>query len=192
LDHYQESKLAGEKLALKYFSNGLKGTVVRPASIYGPGDTRYLKLFKPIKNGYFVMLGSGECLYHMIYIDDLVEGFVLAATEPQAVGEIFTIAGERYTTLNELVKHIGDALGCKIPQRHLPLKPVLAAAVVCDRVFRAVGLQPPIYPRRVKFFQLNRAFTTRKARKLIGYKPHVGLREGMRRTAEWYQAEGLL
>lgn len=192
LDHYQESKVAGEKVALEYFSNGLKGAVVRPASIYGPGDKRFLKLFKPIDKGYFVMIGSGESLYHMIYIDDLVEGFVLAATEPDAVGQIFTIAGERYTTLNELAKLIGDALDCRVPERHIPLKPVMAAAVVCDRVFRAVGLSPPIYPRRVKFFQLSRAFSTKKARKLIGYKPHVGLREGLRRTADWYKAEGLL
>ncbi len=192
LDHYQKSKLAGEKIALRYFSNGLKGTVVRPASIYGPGDTRFLKLFKPIEKGYFVMIGSGESLYHTIYIDDLVDGFVLAATEPQAVGQIFTIAGERYTTLNELVKLIGDALDRQVPERHIPLKPVMAAAVVCDRVFRAVGLSPPIYPRRVKFFQLSRAFSTKKARTLIGYNPHVGLREGLRRTADWYKAEGLL
>lgn len=192
LDHYEESKLAGEKLALKYFASGLKGTVVRPTSIYGPGDTRFVKLFKPIDKGYFVMIGSGESLYHMIYIDDLVEAFVLAATKPQAVGEIFTIAGERYTTLNELVQEVGVALDCQVKERHIPLKPVMAAAIVCDRVFRSVGLSPPIYPRRVNFFQLSRAFSTRKARQLIGYKPRVGLQEGLRRTADWYKAEGFL
>ena len=92
-DHYQESKLAGEQLALEYFAKGLKGAVVRPVGIYGPGDTRFLKLFKPIAKGYFVMVGKGDSLYHMTYIDDLVEGFMLAATRPEALGEVFTIAG---------------------------------------------------------------------------------------------------
>ncbi len=41
-DHYQESKMVGERLAMKYFSEGLPGVVVRPVGIYGPGDTRFL------------------------------------------------------------------------------------------------------------------------------------------------------
>ncbi len=92
-DHYQESKKDGELLALEYFNNGLPGTVVRPVGIYGPGDTRFLKLFRPISKGLFVMIGSGESLYHMTYIDDLVTGFLLAGKRKEALGEVFTIGG---------------------------------------------------------------------------------------------------
>ena len=191
-DHYQESKLAGEQLALEYFANGLKGSVVRPVGIYGPGDTRFLKLFKPVSKGYFVMVGKGDSLYHMTFIDDLVEGFMLAATREEALGEVFTIAGERYTTLNELVETIARALGTPLRQFRLPLGPVKAAAVVCDKVFRSVGLSPPIYPRRVEFFELDRAFSIDKARRMLGYAPKVGLEEGLRRTGEWYRAQGLI
>jgi nucleoside-diphosphate-sugar epimerase len=191
-DHYQESKLAGEKLALEYFARGLEGVVVRPVGIYGPGDTRFLKLFKAVGKGYFVMIGSGESLYHMTYIDDLVEGFVRAATEPDAVGEVFTIAGERYTTLNELVARVGDALGRRVVNLKVPLGPVLVAAVICDRVFRTFGLSPPLYPRRVEFFRFSRAFSIAKAQRLLGYQPAVPLDEGLRRTADWYRSQGLL
>ena len=191
-DHYQESKLAGEQLALEYFAKGLNGSVVRPVGIYGPGDTRFLKLFKPISKGYFVMIGSGNSLYHMTYIDDLVDGFLLAATRQEALGVVFTIAGERYTTLNELIQLIADALGQRLKQFHLPLGPVLAASVVCDRVFRVIGLSPPIYPRRVEFFQLDRAFSIDRAQRLLGYSPRVSLVEGLRRTGEWYRSQGLI
>lgn len=191
-DHYQESKLAGEQLALEFFRNGLSGSVVRPVGIYGPGDTRFLKLFKPVSKGYFVMVGKGNSLYHMTFIDDLVEGFMLAATRPEAIGEVFTIAGEHYTTLNELVETIARALGTPLRQFRLPLAPVKAAAVVCDKVFRSVGLSPPIYPRRVEFFELDRAFSIDKARRMLGYAPKVGLEEGLRRTGDWYRAQGLI
>lgn len=191
-DHYQESKLEGELLAREYFSKGLPGAVVRPVGIYGPGDTRFLKLFRPVNKGYFVMIGSGKVLYHMTYIDDLIEGFVLAGRKPEAVGEVFTIAGERYTTIRELVNLMADVLGKPHPKFQIPFFPVYLAAVVCDKAFRPLGLNPPLYPRRVEFFYLDRAFSIEKAKRLLGYRPRVDLQEGLSRTAAWYKEQGLI
>lgn len=191
-DHYQESKLEGERIARQAFADGQPGAVVRPVGIYGPGDTRFLKLFRPISRGRFVMIGSGKSLYHMTYIDDLVQGFVLAGTEPEALGQVFTIGGPRYTTLRELVNEIADVLGKPHPRLRVPLAPVLAAAVVCEKVCAPLGINPPLYPRRVEFFQLDRAFSIDRARKRLGYEPRFDLREGLTRTAEWYREQGMI
>ena len=79
--------LVGELSALySAFARGLPGTVVRPVGIYGPGDTRFLKLFRAIARGRFAMIGSGRTLYHMTYVDDLLEGLLLAARHPAGVG----------------------------------------------------------------------------------------------------------
>lgn len=191
-DHYQESKKEGELLALRYAAEGLPVAVVRPVGIYGPGDTRFLKLFKPIDRKLFVMIGSGESLYHMTYIDDLVEGFILAGTRPEAVGEVFTIGGERYTTLRELVNTIADVLGRPRPFLSIPYRPVYAASVLCDRICRPLGIAPPLYPRRVEFFVKSRAFTIEKAKRLLGYVPKVSLAEGLARTRDWYRQTGMM
>lgn len=191
-DHYQQTKLEGEQLARQYFAEGLPGTVVRPVGIYGPGDRRFLKLFRPISRGHFVMLGTGRTLYHMTYIDDLVNGFLLASRQPNAVGQVFTIAGERYTTLTELVDLIAETLGRRLRRWRVPLAPVLAAAGACERVCRVLGVAPPLYRRRVEFFCLDRAFRIEKARKLLGYQPQVDLREGLQRTARWYRDQKLI
>ena len=191
-DHYQESKKEGELLALRYCAEGLPVSVVRPVGIYGPGDTRFLKLFRPISKKMFVMIGSGESLYHMTYIDDLVDGFILAGTKPEAVGEVFTIGGERYTTLRELVDTIAEVLGKPRPFLRVPFKPVYAASVLCDAICRPLGISPPLYPRRVEFFSKSRAFSIEKAQRMLGYAPKVGLREGLARTAAWYRQEGLI
>jgi nucleoside-diphosphate-sugar epimerase len=191
-DHYQESKLKGELLARDYFANGLKGTIVRPVGIYGPGDTRFLKLFRPISKGRFIMIGSGEVLYHMTFIDDLIQGFILAGSRDEALGEVYTIAGETYTTLRELVDLIADVLEKPHPRFSIPFWPVLTAAVVCDKACRLVGVSPPLYPRRVEFFSLDRAFSIAKAKAQLGYRPAVGLREGLSRTAAWYIEKGLI
>jgi nucleoside-diphosphate-sugar epimerase len=191
-DHYQQSKLDGELLALEYAGRGLPLVVVRPVGIYGPGDLRFLKLFRSIHRGRFVMIGSGRSLYHLTYIDDLIDGFVLAGASPAAVGEVFTIAGPRYTTLRELVGMIADALGRPHPRLRVPFAPVYAASVVSERVCRWIGVSPFLYPRRVEFFSKDRAFDTAKARRVLGFAPAVDLEDGLRRTAAWYRDEGLL
>ncbi len=191
-DHYQESKKEGELLALEYFRKGLPGTVFRPVGIYGPGDTRFLKLFKPVSKGTFVMIGSGKVLYHMTYIDDLIDGILLCGTRPEALGEVFTLGGERYTTLRELVDLIAEVLEKPKTGIRIPYKPVYFASIICDKLCKQIGVSPPIYPRRVEFFSKDRAFSIDKAKRLLGYTPKVGLREGLSRTAAWYKEQGLI
>ncbi len=191
-DHYQESKKEGELLALKYFAEGLPGTVFRPVGIYGPGDTRFLKLFKPVSKGMFVMIGSGDVLYHMTYIDDLVDGILLCGSRPEALGEVFTLGGERYTTLRELVDLIAEVLGKSKTGIRIPYAPVYWASVICDKLCKQIGVSPPLYPRRVEFFSKDRAFSIDKAKRLLGYAPGVTLRDGLARTAAWYKEQGLL
>lgn len=191
-DHYQESKKEGELLARSYFEKGLNGVVVRPVGIYGPGDTRFLKLFRPVTRGRFVMIGSGEVLYHMTFIDDLITGILLAGRSPEAEGEVFTIGGPIYTTLRELVDRIAEAVGTSPPRWRIPYGPVYAASVVCETLCKPLGISPPLYPRRVEFFKKDRAFTIEKARRILGYEPQVDLDEGLARTAAWYREQGLI
>ena len=191
-DHYQASKMEGELLALRYFSDGLPGVVVRPVGIYGPGDTRFLKLFRPISKGMFVMIGTGNTLYHLTYISDLVDGFLLCGKKDEALGEVFTIAGETYTTIHELVQMIAGVLGKPLPAWRVPFYPVYLASVVCEKACSLVGVEPPLYPRRVEFFYKDRAFSIAKARRLLGYSPKVGLQEGLAATADWYKEKGMI
>lgn len=192
-DYYQESKLDGEKLALKFFKEeGLKGTVVRPVGIYGPGDTRFLKLFKMINNGKFKMIGNGEVLYHLTYVEDLVEGFVLAGESENANNEIFTIGGEGYLTLNELVEKIAKILNKSVSKMKIPVWPVWIAGALCELICKPFGISPPIFRRRIDFFIKDRAFDITKAKTLLNYNPKISLDEGLKRTADWYKEKNLL
>jgi nucleoside-diphosphate-sugar epimerase len=191
-DHYQDSKMEGEKLALRFAAEGLPVVIFRPVGIYGPGDTRFLKLFRFVKNGKFKMLGSGRVLYHMTYIDDLVDGIVLTGTVSGIEGQIFTLGGARYTTLSELVDTIARVLGVQLSRMRYPVWPLWMAGALCEVLCRPFGIEPPIYRRRVDFFLKDRAFDISKARRVLGYAPKVDLRTGIERTAAWYAREGLL
>lgn len=192
-DVYQRSKLEGELLALDYFKNhGLPGAVIRPAGIYGPGDLRFLKLYRSIDKGVFRMIGNGDVLYHFTYIDDLLQGMILAAHKKEALGEVFIIGGEKPVRIAELVQQIAATLGRRVSRRSIPVAPVMLAARVCEALCRPLGINPPLYPRRLDFFTKDRAFDVSKARRLLGYVPQVDLAAGLACTAQWYREQGYL
>ena len=192
-DIYQRTKMEGEKIALAaHGTNGMEVAVVRPGSTYGPGDLRFLKLFKGIRKGAFLMFGDGTHFMHMAYVDDLVSGFLLCGEHPAAAGEAFIIAGERYVPLNELIEGVAKAVGVRAPKLRFPLGPLLMAASACETVCKPLGIEPPLYRRRCDFFWKTRAFSIDKAKSVLGYTPRVELSEGLMNTADWYRSEGLI
>jgi dihydroflavonol-4-reductase len=192
-DVYQRTKLEAEELARSFGSqHPLEVVIARPIGIYGPGDLRFLKMFRGIARGRFPMLGSGEVFYHLTYIDDLMRGFGLCGQVPAAAGRTYLLAGPEYTTLNELVGLIAAELGVQPPRLHLPVWPVWIAGALCELVCVPFGINPPLFRRRVDFYRKSRAFDTTRAREELGYNPTVDLRTGIHRTAAWYRAQGLL
>jgi nucleoside-diphosphate-sugar epimerase len=192
-DVYQETKLEGERLAREAAERfGVEVTIARPTGIYGPGDRRLLKLFRGVARGRFPFLGSGNIYYHLTYIDDLCEGFRLCAEHPSGAGRTYILAGGEVTTLTELVGLVAEVAGVKPPTLHLPVWPFWLAGAACEAVCAPLGIEPPLYRRRVDFYTKSRAFDISRARAEIGYSPQVGLRDGIRRTLDWYRQHGWL
>jgi nucleoside-diphosphate-sugar epimerase len=192
-DYYQYTKYEGERLIPEFVRKGLQVLIVRPTAIYGPGDPeRFYMLFRMANKGKFLMFGDGRTHYHPVYIENLVDGFELAATSQRGDGSAYLIADERHYSLNELVTAIGESLGKQVRITHLPFRPLWLAAAACEAVCAPFRISPPIFRRRVDWFRQNRAFTVAKAEKELGYKPRVGLRDGLARTAAWYREQGML
>ncbi len=192
-DIYQVTKLEAEKLALNFYKEkGLPVSVIRPCAIYGPGDMRLLKMFRAIAKKRFIMLGSGETLYHMVYVTDLAEGFRLAADKEEAIGGAFLIGGEEYISLNKLAKMIAKEIGVSPPKIHFPVWPVELLGTIVEKICIPLKIEPPIYKRRVLFFTKDRAFDISKAKNILGYKPKVDLITGIKQTVKWYKDNGYL
>lgn len=192
-DVYQETKLEAETLAREFGDRtGLDVVVARPIGIYGPGDTRFLRMFRGLARGKFPMIGNGQVFYHLTFIDDLVEGFRLCGTVPAAKGRTYILAGPRYTTLEQLVGMVAEELEVAPPRVHLPVWPFWTAGLLCETICVPLRVEPPIFRRRVDFYTKSRAFDTTRARTELGFAPKVDLEEGIKRTADWYRTEGLL
>jgi nucleoside-diphosphate-sugar epimerase len=192
-DVYQATKAEAEALALRFHRDrGLPVAVVRPGAIYGPGETRLLKLFRAIARRRYAVVGDGRTFYHPVYIDDLVDGFLLALERPEAVGEAFLICGPSYVSQDELASMIARATGGGVLPLHLPAAPFQWAGDLVEAICVPLGLEPPLHRRRVDFWTKSRAFSIDKARRRLGYSPRVDLEEGIARTAAWYREAGWL
>ena len=192
-DVYQETKLEAEQAAREFGNRtGFDVVVARPIGIYGPGDTRFLRLFRGLARRRFPMIGSGKVFYHLTFIDDLVEGFRLCGTLPAAKGRTYLLAGPRYTTLEQLVAMVANELNVPPPRVHWPVWPFWSAGLLCEMVCVPLGIEPPIFRRRVDFYTKSRAFDTTRAQTELGFAPRVDLEEGIKFTADWYRREGLL
>ena len=190
-DIYQETKLEGEMMARATARRvGIPLTVVRPGPIYGPGDRRLYKLIGGIARRRFRLLGDGTPHFQMVYVDDLNEGLRLAGESPQAEGRTYIIAGDEAPTLQELVVQIAEAAAVPPPKLKLPVWPFWLLGAACEAVCVPLGIEPPIFRRRVSFFTNNRWFDTSRARQELGYSPKLSLGQGLARTLDSYHRLG--
>lgn len=192
-DVYQKTKAEAE-LWLRDFASGhsLPFTVIRPTGIYGPGDMRLLKFFKMASRRILFLLGRGQCLYHLIHVDDLTNAMILAATHPAALNEVFICGAPDYISLEQIARIVARELGSDFRVMRLPAGPLFLAADLCERVCRTLGIEPPIHRRRLAFFTKDRAFNTQKLREQLGYHPLYSNEEGLIQTTRWYCDQGWL
>lgn len=193
-DDYQRTKLQAELFCREQAQGGqeMEVVILRPCSIYGPGDLRMLKMFRMLTKGTFFTVGDCSAYFHAVYIDDLLDAIELVLNKEGIDGEVFIVGGENYVSLKEYISTAARSVGAKYPWVRIPYWPMYVLSAVVEFVCVMVGVEPPIFRRRVRFFRNNRAFDISKAQKRLGYTPKVDLLEGMVKTVEWYRSEGYL
>lgn len=192
-DYYQKTKYEGELVVDEFIKDGMNATIIRPTAIYGPGDPgRFVMIYKRAKNGSFPMFGGGKTFYHPVYIDNLVDAFLITMDPEKGKSKTYIIADEEYLPINELVQKVGQSMDIDVKIKHYPILPLIIAGHICEKACKPLGITPPIFPRRVDWFRQVRAFKIDKAKRELGYQPKVGIDEGLRRTAEWYLKEGYI
>ena len=185
---YMDTKIASEQVVLAAHAAGeIECTVVRPGDVYGPGSRPWTILpVQEIKAGRLVLPAGGRGMHSPVYVDDLVEGIVHAASSPAAAGQVLTLTGAEPIEIGAFFEHYGRLLGKRV--RTAPTPVVLALAAAASRLSRGTE----VTPAAVRYLTRTGTYSIEKARSLIGYEPAVTLDEGMRRTAAWLRAEGLV
>ncbi len=191
---YERTKLEGETLALQaHRMNSVPVTVVRPGLVYGPGDLHLLNFFSTIKKGIIPpLIDDGKAKIHPVYISDMTAAFLLCAERPEAIGHSYNIAGDHPVTFRELATAMAHAMGKRLPPGSIPLSLANFAADAFAMLPGFKGEKAPLTRSRVQFLTNSRVYSIERARHDLGYEPKIGLEEGMKWTAAWYQKNGYI
>jgi len=163
---YAVSKLAEEHLAIAYYQEKkLPTTVVRPFNVYGPGQVgegaMRAFIIKALNNEVIQIHGDGTQIRAWCYVDDMVDGVLLAMIHPNAIGESFNIGNQ---------------------------KAVTTIYGLANTVIRVLNSNSPIEFIRKDYADVElRVPSVRKAYELLGLEAKIDLEEGIRKTAEYYR-----
>ncbi len=191
---YTDTKIAGEHTVLAAHAAGtVECTVIRPADVYGPGCRPWvLEPLAAMRANRFMLPAKGKGLFTPVYVDDLVDGVLRAATHPQATGQIFHIGGEDPVTTLEYFGHLWRMLGRRGSPRAVPTGVAIAAGETARLIARARHQHTELGRGVILMLAKTRGVSNEKAHRVLGWWPQVDLGEGMRRVEEWLRAEGHL
>jgi UDP-glucose 4-epimerase len=159
------SKLTGEHLAHAYHREfGLPAVTLRPFNVYGPGQVGegaiHRFVTQALQNKEIEIHGDGTQIRAWCYVDDMVEGVLLAMQHRLAIGESFNIGNARA---------------------------VVTIFGLANTVVRVLHSQSAIRFVRKEYADIElRVPNVDKARDLIGFEAKVDLEEGIKRTGEFY------
>lgn len=195
--NYGRSKMRME-LAVKERQQAgkIETVIVRPPWFYGPNQPpRQTLFFQMVRDGKAPIVGNGENLRSMGYIDNLCQGLMLAALVEKANGQVYWIADKRPYSMNEVIDTIERLLenefGQKCAHKRMRL-PGFASeiALVADASLQKLGM----YHQKIHVLsEMNKtiACSVARAEKELGYRPTIALEEGMRRSMAWCVQQGI-
>lgn len=187
---YGKSKLAAENEVRRH-KGDVPAALLRFGMIYGPGfEEGYFKVFGFLEKGKMQILGSGGNRIPLVHVDDAVRAILLAldAGISRPCRE-FNIVGEGEPTQQELLEMAASALGAPAPTRHASLLSVQFASAA-GSLFSALGMQNPLPfdPENIRQLTLDRAYSTSRAQRELGFSAKVKLAEGIKQMAGEYRA----
>ncbi|MBE9539729.1 MAG: NAD(P)-dependent oxidoreductase [Proteobacteria bacterium] len=190
---YVDTKIASEHIVLACHGSGaMDCTVVRPGDVYGPASRPWVILpLEMIKSGKFMLPAHGNGLFSPVYVDDIVNGILLAATRPEGAGQIFNISGGITPTCAEFFGYHARMVEAK-PLKSMGTRPARLLAEIARVVITTFGGTTELGGGTIDMLSRKAGYSIAKADRLLGYRPQVDLEEGMRRTQEWANEAGLL
>lgn len=190
---YSRAKKTTQQWLEREMRKGFPATVVCPVTVYGPGDLANLhRLFISVAKGRFFFIGSGENIWQLIFIDDLLDGIAKILTKKKkAVGKVFILAGPKPVSLKDFVKTIAQEASVSEPKIHLPQKPMLVMGRAFSFVSK-VGLPVPFTADTIRIMAAEQSYCPREAEKILGFKPKTHLATGIKKTAKWYREQSCL
>jgi nucleoside-diphosphate-sugar epimerase len=190
---YAVSKAEAERAAVALAAEaGVELAIVRPTIVYGPASPMWtLGFFQRVKNEQLVLIGGGRGVLNLIYVDDLVDGLLLASSSPRAAGEAFLLSGAESQDWGGYVGALARMCG-KPPPPSVSAHTARLRAAAALWYFRFTRRPPRLDEADLALMTGAPVVRIEKAHRLLGFEPRVSFAEGMARSEAWLREEGHL
>ncbi len=192
-DHYYEyAKLMAEQAVLEYHEQGkIKATIIRPAMVYGPGDRLLTdRIYRHMSNRFIIWPGKSNPICAPVFVSDVAECAILAATSEKALGQIYHVAPGRPVYFKELCANMIKALGGWRIQLTVPYGTAILGCFLMEgwaKLIRAKNM-PYLTRSSVRFLNEGMNIDGSKARTELGWKQKVSMEEGCKMYVAWRRA----
>jgi nucleoside-diphosphate-sugar epimerase len=192
LTPYEESKIAGDRLAEEYAHDGLEVVIVHPTRVYGPGPltdanavTRVVAMY--IAGRFRVRVADGDVEANYVHADDVALGIIRAAKHGRR-GAHYVLGGRENLSFADFLNLVGHIAGRRRRCFAAPAGVALAIARAAETWAR-LGGSTSITPGWMRVFLEDRRADISSSRRELGYRPR-SLRSGLSETIRWLRANG--
>ena len=191
---YGVAKGASEHAVLAAHAAGeIDCTIVRPGDVYGPGSRAWIVVpLQMCRAGMMTLPANGDGIFSPVYIDDLLDGTMLAAGVEAGRGHVFHIAGGVTVTCREFFGHHWRWAGRKGDPRSVSTGLAVRLTGAIQAFNRMIGRADETGPDAMYMFARKGGYSIAKARRLLGYEPKVDLPTGLQRSEAWLREIGEL
>jgi nucleoside-diphosphate-sugar epimerase len=194
IEAYGETKLAAERVVQNESCDTVSWTVIRPASVYGPGDRDFLQLFRLARHGLAFHAANREHWISIIHVRDLVDGMIDAATNDAASAGTYYVANDEPVQWADLFRLAASAANRRLTiDVELPNQLVAIGARVGDVFARLTGVTTLLTTEKLALSRP--AFwvcSSERAKADFGFRARTPIEAGFAETHNWYAEHGWL
>jgi nucleoside-diphosphate-sugar epimerase len=182
---YCDTKIMAENLVAAYSNaNNLDYTIIRPANVFGPGSVWVKEVLDAYKRGLFPLIGRGRAPGAFVYIDNLVDGIILAGLSDIAKGKIYLFRDDFPMTWGTYLKTVGGWIG-KTPTGSIPFWLAWALGSFFETLLTPLGIRPPMTRLAAGVMGKDLSVDASRARRELGWESRVSQEEAMQRIEAW-------
>lgn len=188
---YSWAKLEAEKLLARFMKDGKTPVVcLRPGTIYGPGGEIYTPMIGfSLRNKIFAVIGREEFILPLVYVDNLVEAILVAMTQEQSAGEVYTVVDPQRIDKKRYIESFIRKLYPSALVFYLPYSLLAAAVALQEKLFAILKQKPLLTMYRLVSSQKPVFYDASKIMRQLGWRPVVCFEEAVERIVSCEQGK---
>lgn len=183
--HYNDAKFDAERLVISFQREGrFAYTIIRPANVTGPGSAWVRDIVDKMLSMPTPLIDGGRHSASLIYVDNLVDGIILAGTKDIGKNKIYHLRDDWDVTWKQYITDLGNMIGKK-PAGSIPYPVASLLGRLMDFIYTPQDKRPPLTRMSIDIVGRNNDVDNSLAKKELGWRTSVSYTTALERISAW-------